>query len=191
MIKRATYILVIALSVLLAPLTGYAHTNTLAPDVVNEVDTFPVPKAIKDMLFYVQRTPNTNTIVYELNYEKDGTLKTDNPVHIFWLRYQEDGRRKELNFIQRKFAYGLNVKKLKDGGYDLRFVSYDKHPLFLRRATDNNYYVYTTIQNKQTILKRIYIKIDGGTFWHPNVLYIELRGIEASTGKEIFERFKP
>ncbi|RYD55463.1 MAG: DUF4833 domain-containing protein [Sphingobacteriales bacterium] len=188
---RYTYTLILFLSVLFVPSVASARWDVAMPEVFNEVDTFPVPKGIKEMLFYVQRTPNTNTIVYELNRGKDGKLNAEEPIHIFWLRYQEDGKRKELNFIQRKFAYGLKVKKQKEDAYDLRFVSYDKHPLFLRKATDNNYYIYSTIQNKQAILKRIYIKIDGGTFWHPNVLYIELSGVEASTGKEISERFKP
>ncbi|MBS1586904.1 MAG: DUF4833 domain-containing protein [Bacteroidetes bacterium] len=174
-----------------APSGNLMAKGSPVPAVVNEVDTFPVPRATKDMMFYVQRTPNTNTIVYDLNYANSGTLDNDNPIHVYWIRYQEGGVKKELNYIQRKFAYGLHVKKVNDIDYELRFVSYSKHPMYLRKATDGKYYVFTDILKKQAVLKRIYLKIDGGTFWSPNVLYIELKGYEASTGKEIVERIKP
>ncbi|OJW84380.1 MAG: CDP-alcohol phosphatidyltransferase [Bacteroidetes bacterium 46-16] len=184
--------LIIACAGIFAPAGNiYARYTVNVPAVGSEVDTFPVPNGIKNMMFYVQRTPNTNTIVYELNYNKEGTIDEETPIHIFWLRYQEDGSRKELNFIQRKFAYGLNVKKLNANDYELRFVSYNKHPMYLRKATDGKYYVFTEIAHTLAVLKRIYLRIEGGSFWVPNVVYIELKGTDAATGKEIIERLKP
>ena len=47
------------------------------------------------------------------------------------------------------------------------------------------------INNKEAILQRIFIKVSGGTFWVPNVVYVEFRGIDPTTGKEVKERFKP
>lgn len=188
MIPRLKYLLILLIALLA---TNIVHARFEGYPVSPELDTFPVPQLYKGMLFYVQRTPNTNTIMYEVNV-KDGKLDADNPVHVYWIRYADNGEKKELNYIQRKFAYGLNVKKLGENNYDLRFVSYNKHPLYLRKATDNNYYIYTDIAGKQAALRRIYIRIDpGGTFWSPNVKYIELKGTEVTTGKEISERFKP
>src|SRR4051812_538498 len=89
--KKATVLLLIIFAVIHA---GYAQEN------------FPVPPASASQLFYLQRTPNTNTIVYELNL-KNGVPDADNPVHAFWLRYQEKGQQEELSYIQRKFAYGI------------------------------------------------------------------------------------
>lgn len=174
--------------------TSIVQAKTLrepAPMIVNEVDTFPVPKNIKNMMFYVQRTPNTNTIVYELNYKNGNVLDADDPIHVFWIRYQEQGQYKELNYIQRKFAYGLKVDELGNNKWKLRFVSYEKHPMFLILADNGKYYVFTDINGKRSVLNRIYLKIDGGTFWKPNVLYIELKGTDAETGKEAIERIKP
>ena len=56
---------------------------------------------------------------------------------------------------------------------------------------DNKYHVYAIINQKQAVLNRIFIKIDGGTFWSPNVVYMEMKGIDVITGKEVMERFKP
>ena len=63
--------------------------------------TFPVPDGNAKQLFFLQRTPNTNTIVCELNY-KDGIVDKEEPIHVFWIRYQEKGQMEDLSFIQRK-----------------------------------------------------------------------------------------
>ena len=45
------------------------------------------------------------------------------------------------------------------------------------------------IGNKVAMLVRVFIQINpGGTFWSPNVQYIEIRGWEVGTGKEVTER---
>jgi hypothetical protein len=153
--------------------------------------TFPTP-AVASKLFYVQRDPNTNTIIYDLNMDSNGQLDTDNPIHPYWIKYNEKGQKEELNFIQRKFAYGLVTKPLDNGKFDVRFVSYKKYPLSLMKSpVDNKYHIYATIEKKQAILNRIFIKIDGGSFWIPNVVYVEIKGTDPATGKEIVERFKP
>ena len=151
---------------------------------------FPVPNVPR--LFYVQRDPNTNTIIYELNVDKSGQLNTAEPVHVYWIKYNERSQKEELNFIQRKFAYGINVKPLGNDKYDIRFVSYKKYPLLLMRsASDNKYHIFATIDKKEVILNKIFLRIEGGTFWFPNVLYVEVRGTDPATGKELTERFKP
>ncbi|MBL7681802.1 MAG: DUF4833 domain-containing protein [Flavipsychrobacter sp.] len=157
---------------------------------IEEQDSMPTPFGIENLLFYVQRTPNTNTIVYSLNI-KNGVLQDNNPVHIFWIRYADKGEHRELNFIQRKFAYGLTTKKTDKDRYELRFVSYDSFPLLLKKGTDGQFRVFTKIKGTDAILQRIYIKINGGTFWYPNVVYIELKGNDATTGATVIERIKP
>ncbi len=152
-------------------------------------DKFPVPEGNPNQLFYLQRTPNANTIVYELNY-KNGVLDSKEPVHVFWIRYQEKGQRAELSFIQRSFAYGIKSKLLQKDEYELRFVSSKKNVLHLRKAADNKYYVYATIGQKQVILSRIFLKINGGSIWSPNIEYVELKGVDPATGSVVAERLK-
>lgn len=155
-------------------------------------DTFPVPHGIKNQLFYLQRTPNVNTIICELNYQKNGQLDEENPVHVFWIRYQDAGKKVELSFLQRTFAYGIKTKPIGEGKYELRFVSYKKMPLYLIKSqADNKYHVYASVGQKEVILNRIFIKINpGGSFWSPNVEYIEYKGMDPASGKEILERRK-
>lgn len=152
--------------------------------------TFPVPSGVPNQLFYLQRDPNTNTVIYQLNLNSAGQLDEEEPIKIFWIRYAEQGQREDLNFIQRKFAYGVKAKKLAPGKYELRFAAYGKLPLYLMRGgPDNAFHVYTSIANRQSVLERIYLRIEGGTFWVPNVKYIELKGSSPATREPVVGRF--
>ena len=148
---------------------------------------FPVPEGNPNQLFYLQRTPNANTVVYELNY-KNGQLNTDEPVHVFWIRYGEKGQKAELSAIQRSFAYGIKSTMLTPDNYELRFISYKKAVMYLKKGADNKYLVYATINQKPAILVRVYLKINGGSFWSPNIEYAELKGIDPENGNEVAER---
>ena len=151
--------------------------------------SFPVPVGNAKQLFFLQRTPNTNTIICELNY-KDGIVDKENPVHVFWIRYQERGQIEGLSYIQRKFAYGIQSKEIGANKYELNFVSFKKYKMYLMQASDHQFHVYTLINKKQAILTRFYIEINGGTFWSPNVEYVEISGIEPTTHSIIKERLK-
>jgi len=175
----------------LAAATSQVQAEKIAPLSGVNADSLPVPRNVKELLFYVQRDPDANTVVYALNLDDKGDLNEDEPVKIFWIRYKEGGKIQELNYIQRKFAYGLNVTKINRELYELRFVSYNKLPLVLRKNAEGKFQVYTAIKGKQAELDRIFIRIEGGTFWVPNVLYVELKGREPGSGKTVVSRFKP
>lgn len=150
---------------------------------------FPVPAGNAQQLFYLQRTSNTNTIVYELNY-KNGQLDKRNPVHPFWIRYTEQSQRAELNFIQRVFAYGVKIKLQADSSYRVRLVSYAGYSMFLKKGADGKYRMYAPINGQMMILHRIFVKITGGTMWSPDIEYFELSGVDPATGKPVSERRK-
>lgn len=159
----------------------------ISAQLVSPADSFPVPSGNAHQLFYLQRQPNTNTIAVELNV-KDNKLNVDNPVHVYWLRYTEKGQRAELNYIQRVFAYGINSKKISDGVYELNFVSYKKMKFRLEKGPDNYWRVFANLSNgKRMVLRRVYLHINGGSFWKPNVEYVELKGYDPVSFTEIRE----
>ncbi|MET1055661.1 MAG: DUF4833 domain-containing protein [Pedobacter sp.] len=152
---------------------------------------FPVPKGITNQLFYLQRDPNTNTIICELNTSASGQVVQDDPVHVYWLRYEENSEKKELGYVQRKFAYGIESKFLGKDQYELRFVSHKKLPMYLVKSDeDKKYHVYVTVNNKKIQIERIFLRIEGGSFWLPNVKYVEIKGMNASNNAAITERIK-
>lgn len=155
---------------------------------VSPADTFPVPKGNPLQLFYLQRQPNSNTIVVELN-SHGGKVDPRDPVHVYWIRYTEKGQKAALSFIQRKFAYSLQTKQVSENAYDLNFVSYKKMKFRLEKGNDNVWRVYANLRNgSRIILKRVYLHINGGSFWKPKVEYVELKGNEPGTCSERRER---
>lgn len=152
---------------------------------------FPTPTGIINQLFYLQRDPNTNTIICELNMGADGNPDKTEPIKVYWLRYGSKGEREELNYIQRKFAYGIQTKAIGNNEYELRFVSHKKLPMHLKKSDDDKkYHVYVTVNNKKIQLDRIFLRIEGGTFWLPNVKYVELKGTNTANNTKITERIK-
>jgi len=151
--------------------------------------SFPVPK-VSNQLFYLQRDPNVNTIICQLNLDSEGKLDQKTPVNVFWIRYAEGGKRTELNFIQRKFAYGITSKQISADKHELKFVSYGKYPMYLMKGKDKKYHVFSKVANRQAILNSIYVHIDGGTFWVPNVVYVEFKATDPDTGEQLTERIK-
>lgn len=148
---------------------------------------FPVPTGNVKQLFYLQRTTNTNTIIYELNYA--GTLiDKDDPVHAYWIRYSENGQTEDLNYVQRKFAYGINSKEIGTNKFELTFVSYKKYKMYLMVGSDKQYHIYTTINKRQIILNKIFIQVKGGSFWSPNIEFVELTGLDPITNLPVKER---
>jgi hypothetical protein len=173
------------------PAKGASNNISKGADSLRRPIIYPAPPATANRLFYVQRTPNTNTIVYDINMANNGKSEGDEPIKAYWIRYAEKGQKEDLSFIQRKFAYGLTAKSLDNGNYDIRFVSYKKFPLTLMRSTDGKYHIFAVIDQKQVVLNRVFVKIEGGSFWFPNVAYVELNGTDPKTGREMVERFKP
>ena len=153
------------------------------------VDSMPIPPPNPKQLFYLQRTPNMNTIVCELN-DKNGVADPDNPIHVYWLRYTDGqkGGKAELTYIQRTFAYGIKATELSPDKFELHFVSYKKYSMYLERAADHQYHVFAMINGKMSVLQRIFVEIRGGSFWTPHVVYVELKGFDPATGKTVTGR---
>jgi len=40
-------------------------------------------------------------------------------------------------------------------------------------------------------LRKVYVKLEGGSFWFPHIPYIEITGIDELSGEIVKERFKP
>jgi len=159
-----------------------------------EKKVFPKPERTKNLLFYVQRTFNTNTLMYEINEDANGQLDLKEPIKIHWVNYATNGSSEGLNYIQRKYAYGLDIK-LTDAekkSYVFNFVSYKKKQLYLiKSTTDNRYNAFIEINHKLVILNSIFIQIEGGTFWVPKVKYLEVTGKDVTKGEEVVERIIP
>jgi hypothetical protein len=169
------------------------QTDTIKVRTDQNGKVYPTPPPNTKRLFYLQRSPNTNALSYDVNIDpKTGKPNQDLPVRVYWLRYAEgNGEIAELSYIQRKFAYGVTSDPLGNNKYDIRIMSYKKIPLTLMAAADGKYHIFATVSKKQMLLQNIFIQIEGGSMWSPNIIFIEMKGTDPVTGKEVTERFKP
>jgi len=163
--------------------------SSFSRNIIAQEMGFPIPTGNSKQLFYLQRTTNKNTLIYEINYN-NGNLDKENPLHGYWIRYQEDGQKEELNFIQKTFAYGIKTKNIAENQYELCFVSYKKFKMYLRLGADKKFHLYTSINQKTAELTSIYLKINGGAFWTPNIEYVDIYGLDPISRSVVKERMK-
>lgn len=154
---------------------------------------YPQPALSENLLFYIQRSFNHNTIVYELNVDDEQKLYREFPIHPYWIRYEDGGGIKELSYIENKLAYGIKttLKSSSNLTYDLELVSYPLNMELRKSAITNRYRVYVTVNGKNIELKKIYFETNGGTFWNPSIQYFDIYGINTDTRQEVCERFIP
>ena len=155
---------------------------------------FPHPEGINNLLFYIQRAKDINTIIYELNIDESGNLVEDNPIKPYWIRYAEDKQVMPLTMIQQKFAYGLKMKTIdeKNKIYQFCFVSYHKKYFYLRQnKKDKKFHVYGKINNKLAELDNIFINIQGGSFWFPKIEYVAINAKDIKSKEKIVEKVIP
>src|SRR5690349_19688871 len=62
-----------------------------------------------NQLFYIQRSPNANAVIYAANLDAQGKLNASAPVEAFWRKFNIDGSKQPLNFIERMMAYGVKM----------------------------------------------------------------------------------
>lgn len=161
------------------------HTNT--PLRSNLIPVTTDTSRSKNMLFKIQRSKDANEIHYDIKLDNKGLLNTAEPIDVHWVKY---GAVVPLTDIQKKYAYGLHILSVKPGEIHFQFVSYNKRSFILKRITANTFKVYVNSCGKQVELQRIFIQLDGGTFWVPRISKVELHGMDA-TGNSTTEIIKP
>jgi len=156
-------------------------------NVFSQNENYPVPPKTPERLFYIQRNHNANTIVYDVNFDKNGHINEDEPIDVYWIRYQEQGQRMELRTIEKWYAYGVDCKKNDDGNFEVELVADKERTFFLQREAPFKAILTTQINGKMSILEHIYIFADNSGVW-PTVKYIELFGKELHTGVPTYQK---
>jgi len=175
--------------IIITILVNLISENLLAQSKNQSPLNFPTPKNVDNMLFYIQRDPNINTAIYAVNYQENGKIEKSNPIKGYWIRYAEKGEKKDFSYVQRKFAYGIESKALNNEEFELQFVSYKKLSLTLKKLdSDQKYHVFVNLNQRKIQVEKIFVRIEGGSFWLPNVKYAEITGIDISSNKIITER---
>ncbi len=149
---------------------------------------YPTPKN-KNLLFYIQRNLNTNTIVYTLNVGADGIMNEDSPIDVFWMNYEHKIKKKALNSIQKKLAFGCKFNKINRETYKFNFVSYDQQDFFLAKDDNNKYKVFSMLQNKMSVVSNIFVYAEEfGVF--PQIKFIEFFGTSVTDNFPVYQKIE-
>lgn len=149
---------------------------------------YPVPPETEDLLFYIQRNQNENTVIYEINRDRSGLVNLDLPMVASWIQYSWGGKKKDLNYIQSKLAYGYNSEEIASDLIKFNFVSYEKLVFFISKKAESHKYIVTFRMNEQLVrLKNIYVFAqEMGVF--PDVKFIELYGEELESNMPVYQK---
>ncbi len=158
----------------------------------NPAERLPTPPDSPIRLFYIQKSSNANTVVYDANVLANKSLNPQSPVHTYWIRYSDKGQKEELTTIQRTLAYGLYTDALKSeaNAYQGYFLAYRKRKFVVKLDSRGNPIALFPINGRLQILKRVFVSVNETTMM-TTVNYIELFGKDQTTGKDVYERFIP
>jgi len=181
--------IIISIVVLMSLLEAFSLT---AQKITPMYDPMPVPPDKKSMLFYLQRTMDKNTVIYETNADANGSINVKDPIKIYWIDYDEGGGTSELTVTQNKLAYGLKVKLIdkKRKIWKVNLVSYKKLDLIMKPGADKIYHMYTKINGKEAMLTKFLVYITGGTYMKPDIKHIEITGKDKA-GKVVSQKLIP
>jgi len=141
-------------------------------------------------LFVIERSSNENVVHYDAKIDRDGRLDAREPVIAYWIMGAKDGRRQELNFLEKTKAYGLVVEPGSNpDSYRIALISEKRLGIQVYRDGDA-VRAETTIDGHRAYLRKIYVGVrKGSLFGAPD--YIELNGTDIATGENLHETINP
>ncbi len=148
---------------------------------------YPVPSE-PNQIFYIERSSNSNTVVYTANLDAQGHLDPHEPVIAYWRWYNVDGHRKPLNFAERMLAYGIkSVKRDGPGGsYTFKLAALPERMIYVGLDSKGHPEAFGKVENRWARLVYIYLEVDDSGLL-PDVTAMDFFGIDKATGKALRE----
>jgi hypothetical protein len=163
-------------------LTGLLLGGCLASAAAEEAQTAP--------LFRIERSKNANVVQYDVQLRPDGRLDPKEPVVAYWIRLAKDGQRKELSWVQHRFAYGFDTRHDRDTGVATLRMKAGLDREIRVVPGEEGYRAELLIDGRPAYVDRIFIQsIEGGVL--PEVEYIDFWGTDVEPKEPRYERRGP
>ncbi len=151
------------------------------------------PSIIREdgLLFYIQRNQNINTVIYTVNTKSGGVVDLCEPISIQWIKYKDDGSQEtqDINYIQRKLAYGYNHTVISNELIEFVFVSYSDLKFYICRSGDSHFVVKARFAQNLIEIDHIYVFAeDLGVF--PQVKFVEIFGWTEDDHQPFYHKIK-
>ena len=141
-------------------------------------------------LFTIERSKNTNVVHYHAQLTPEGRLKPEKPVIAFWIMNANGGEKEDLNWVEKKMAYGFSVEYDTKGDFCIMALVADIQRTVKVYKANGKYRAETLIDGRPAFIGRIYIKSTEGGM-RPKVKYMEFFGKCIETGINLYEKFIP
>jgi hypothetical protein len=132
-------------------------------------------------LFQFERSTNRNYICYDVNL-KDGKLNLKEPVNPYWIRAEEGGEKKELSFLQFKFAFGYKVDSTRDNEATIHLSPYKNLPIRICKR-NGKWIALVKMEGVEMQLTKMFAQMKGESL---TCLYVDVTGI--ANGKTVTKR---
>ena len=155
-------------------------------EIVHLRPEFKVPDE-PNQLFYVQRSPNSNTVIYAANLDGRGNLNASAPVEAFWRKFNIDGSKQPLNFIERMTAYGVKLDRNKSGQpATFSIAALPERKLTVSLDERRRPQAVMQVGNHKVKVAYVYLHVvEGGLM--PSVPDLDVFGTDLASGKAIHE----
>ena len=173
--------------------TGFS-VSTILIILISAVLLIPVESMSKggrtQNLFKIERNKNANIVQYDVQMRADGKLDPKKPVVAYWIRLAKDGRKKDLKWVEKQFAYGFSTKyDAKTNTAVMDMAAKIKRKIKVLEV-EGEYRAETRIDGQSAFLDKIFINSKGSGM-STKVRYMELYGKDVKTGEDRYEKFKP
>jgi hypothetical protein len=164
----------------------FSSSVSESAEIVHLRPEFKIPDE-PNQLFYVQRSPNANTVVYAAKLDAKGNLDSRAPVEAFWRKFNIDGSKQGLNFIERMMAYGVRVTANKPGQpVTFTIAALPQRKLTLGWDAQHRPQATMTIGSRTVKLAYVYLQVvEGGLT--PDVPSLDIVGTDVADGKAVRE----
>ncbi len=177
------FVLIALLTALPAQARDFSSSVSESNEIVHLRPEFKVPDE-PGQLFYVQRSPNANTVVYAAKLDTKGNFDTRTPVEAFWRKFNIDGSKKSLNFIERMMAYGVRTKPGKPVTFTI--AALPERRLTLSLDTQHRPQATMQIGGRTVKVAYVYLQVEEGGLM-PDVPSLDIVGTDIASGKAIRE----
>jgi hypothetical protein len=137
-------------------------------------------------LFTIEKSSNANRVQYDARLTADGHIDPHQPVTAYWIMAAENGRRQELNILERAKAYGFTLHQDGPDSYRLWVVSHREKEIHVFRdgATVR---AEAVIGGRVARVEKIFIQM------HKSFLlsfpdFGEMFGFDKETGEKRYEK---
>lgn len=160
-------------------------TNSRLPKAEH---SFPFPDD-GNQTFFIQRSMNSNTVVYALRFDANGTLDRRRPVNAYWRRFNDEGEVAPLGFVERSFAYGVRSKQDNTANtFRVTFVALPDLKVQLRQTAPNKAALWAKIGDHDFQLIYGFLELDESGMV-PKVVGLRLYSRDPQSNKYVTHRY--